>query len=543
MKFLLEKLKLTLENKKGVRVGETTVISKKVHVINQNHPQIVNIISNADAGVVFYNRPVEDEIIHIDLFHEIAICNVSRLSKKLINDLKASPARELIDYIDIQTADGGGRLTGSLNYGNTEAIKKSHLNHVHIAVLLPNDLLKYIFLLVDSIEKGLLEQNIELRKINKIVHKVGNMPVDLSDYTTESDSKLKNRHNSETNYKQESIKLINQFGSVEEVALIFDLLTHQKAKTDFPKKDICDILDYLNNNKFIEIRNGKYKLTNSGENFRNYIIRNQKELETILKKIINNFAKRNNIGQKISATKQKFQKNLKSNKGIAYLTELKDYDTDIELDVIETTKKALVRCFEEENDFYISQKDLVIIKRIAKSRQDICLVIDASASMAGKRLRNAKYLARYLILNTNGRVSVLAFQEKEVVCYVPFTRNFNTLEKGLYSISSNGLTPLASAIYKGVLHVKKSGSIKKPQIILITDGIPTVSLWSQDPIEDAIRAALTVSTNRIEFTCIGLQPNQECLTEIVDVAKGRLFVVEELNKRELLNVAHDLNLK
>ena len=49
-----------------------------------------------------------------------------------------------------------------------------------------------------------------------------------------------------------------------------------------------------------------------------------------------------------------------------------------------------------------------------KLQQDICLIIDASASMAGFRLRNAKYLAKHLILKRHIRISVMAFQEKKL---------------------------------------------------------------------------------------------------------------------------------
>ena len=49
---------------------------------------------------------------------------------------------------------------------------------------------------------------------------------------------------------------------------------------------------------------------------------------------------------------------------------------------------------------------------------------DASASMAGLDLE-MKYLAKYLILKRHIRISVMAFQEKEVNIYVPFTRNYD----------------------------------------------------------------------------------------------------------------------
>lgn len=538
--FHIEKLRLALENEKGVRIGQTSVVSKKVHTLESKRPEIINIISNSDAGKVFYNRANKDEIIHIDLFHEVAVCDVKKLAKKLIDELVISPAKDLLDFIDIQTADGGGKLTGKLSYGKTEMLKKSHLNHVHITCLLSDNMLDCIFLLVDKIEEGLLEQNIELRKVKRILHKEGKTPMDLSDYATDSDSRLKNNKKSNNSMRRESVKLMNEFGSIEEVAQILDLLEDKKTKLSLNKTSsgLCDILKYLNKREFIKNKNYKYELTDRGQELKKYIGKNQKELEVILKKLIRNFAK-NNVKNKVSAIKPKYQKTSKNNRGVAYFKE-QDVDNWMsEIDIVETCKRALNRCHKEKSDFHVSKEDFVSIRRILKSKQDICLLIDASASMSGQRLRNAKYLARYLILNTEGKISVLGFQEKEVTPYVPFTRNFNLLDRGLCSIKPQGLTPLALALNRGLSYIKSFNYIKNPLIILITDGIPTVSYWTSDPVEDAIKAASFISKYKVKFYCIGLQPSRNCLSKIVQAANGKLYVLDELEKTKLVGIASD----
>lgn len=539
--YHIEKLRLALENEKGVRIGQTSVVSKKVHTLESKRPEIINIISNSDAGKVFYNRANKDEIIHIDLFHEVAICDVKKLAKKLIDVLNISPAKDLLDFIDIQTADGGGRLTGKLSYGKTETLKKNHLNHVHIACLMSDNMLEYIFLLVDKIEEGLLEQNIELRKVKKILHKKGKVPMDLSDYATDSDSKLKSNNNEVDNFmRTESLRLIDGFGSVEEVVQILDLLKDNKIKSNKANSGLCDLLRYLNKREFVKNKNHKYELTDRGRELRKYIRQNQRELEVVLKKLIRSFAK-NNVNNKVSAIKPKYQKPFKNDKGVTCLEEQDINDRIGEIDIVETSKKALIRCHKEKSDFHIGEEDFVSVKRILRSKRDICLIIDASASMSGQRLRNAKYLARHLILNTGGKVSVLGFQEKEVVPYVPFTRNFNLLDKGLCSMVSRGLTPLALALYKGLLYIKNFNYIKNPLIILITDGIPTVSCWTSDPINDAVRAASFISKNKVEFYCIGLQPSRNCLSKIVQAANGRLYILDELEKEKLIGIASNFS--
>ena len=79
--------------------------------------------------------------------------------------------------------------------------------------------------------------------------------------------------------------------------------------------------------------------------------------------------------------------------------------------------------------------------------------------------------------------------------------------------------------------------MKNPLIILITDGIPTVSLWSSDPINDAVLAAGKISDKKINFCCIGLQPNKDCLIKVTNAAKGKLYVLDELNREVLVEVA------
>ena len=126
----------------------------------------------------------------MDIFHEITTFNLKQMAD-FLKKTHESLLGYLLDNMDIQTGSGGGRLTGNLSYGITETLIKNHLNHVHLAVLLPDEELKNIFLIVDKVEEALREQDVELRKIERIRHEIGNSPMDMSPYTTDSDSNLK----------------------------------------------------------------------------------------------------------------------------------------------------------------------------------------------------------------------------------------------------------------------------------------------------------------------------------------------------------------
>jgi len=533
----LEKLRKELSNNRGVRVGQTAVVSRKVHIMDTRFPQIVNILINSDAGKAFYNRINKDEVIHIDLFHEIAACDVKRLGNFLKESLYQSRYSNLIDYIDIQTGTGGGRLSGSLDYGKTESLRRNHMNHVHLAVLVDDSLLEVIFFLVDKLEQGLKDQNIEIRRIEKIANQIGNTHMDLSQYSSNSDSLLKQNSDFERELKRDAEELVEQCESIQEVRQILESVKNQSSQREIlntlKKKnpEMDEILRILQGKNFINKSSNRYALTPKGELLEQFIKRNHKELELILKKSLKKVPSFAKIKGVKTVRNLKEQNKVQVGSLICQPPSLEDWIDEI--DVAETCKNALVRNFKEKNPFSIEVQDICSLKRIPKIDQDICLIIDASASMSGYRLKNAKYLAKHLLLKTNRRLSVLAFQEKDVKVFVPFTKDFSLLDQGLNEIVSTGLTPLALALHRSLSYMKTK-RLNNPLIILITDGIPTVPLWSSDPVKDAIESAKEVAKKNINFYCIGLQPNKDCLVKITKAAKGNLFVVEDLNRDSLL---------
>ncbi|SHM52771.1 magnesium chelatase subunit D [Caldanaerovirga acetigignens] len=540
---LLEKIKNEFAKGRGVRIGEAAVASRKIHVISPERPQLVRIITNSDAGKVFYNRFNEGEIVHVDLFHEVRRVDVKKVAENLLKALTEVSKEALGDFIDIQTGSGGGRLTGTLNYGKTESLLKNHLNHVHLAVLLDDDNLDFLLFLIIKVEEALLEQGIEIRKVEKIRNDIGNTPCDLSPYATNSDSFLKQTNFSKgpftENEYQRAIELSEYFGSINELQELLEYFKSEKRKDLFELKkkygDLNEVLARLERNAIVCKKSGVYNLTKEGESLIEYIKQNNKEIELILKRMIRDLPKK---GEKIITPAFGNAKNTLKNKGILSKKIYNKNEWLEEIEITETIKRALIRCYSERKKLSISTEDIVIIKRSFEKGQDICLLIDASASMAGERLRSAKYLAKHIVLTSYRRVSVLTFQEKEVKICVPFTKNFSQVDYGVSSIASSGLTPLALALERALSYMC-SKNLKNPLIILVTDGIPTVPVWSTDPVKDAIIAAQNIRKKKIDFCCIGLQPNKDCLTKIVEAANGKLYIVEELDKDVLVNVLNN----
>lgn len=535
------KLLQELKNNKGVRVGQTAVVSRKVHMINPAAPQKINIIVNSDAGQVFYQRLSPNEIIHIDLFHEIKSFNLKQLAEFLVKTLERSPFNYLMDNIDIQTGSGGGRLTGVLCYGRTESLIKSHLNHVHVAALISDEELESVFLIVNKIEQALLEQGVGLRKVEKIQHEIGNSSVDVSSYASHSDSNLKQETDIFRDERfEETLEMIEHFGGLKQIEDVLEVF-HSKGNNQITlqalKKscsDFDDIVKYLEESNFISKQQNLHYLTARGKELWEFVKRNRRELECILKKTIKNLPKLDKCKGFDSSYFSK--KASRGQRGPSICTPYVPEEWSEEISVPETVRRSIVRSYFENINFYLKQEDIICINRISKLHRDICLIIDASASMAGFRLRNAKYLAKHLILMPQTRISILAFQDKRVNTFVPFTRNYEKLEGGLDKIVATGLTPLALALEKGAEYMSKK-NLRNPLIILITDGIPTVPLWTSDPVNDAVSAAGKIFEKKISFCCIGLQPNKECLIKVTNTARGNLYVLDELNREVLVEVA------
>ncbi len=123
---------------RGVRVGETAVVSTRVHLLEPSRPGVVRILQESDAGRVFYGRRDPGQVVHLDVFHAIALVDHRRVAATIRHEavrLLGMAAAGVCDWVDVQTGTGGGRVSGSLAYGRKPTLRDSHKNHVHITCL------------------------------------------------------------------------------------------------------------------------------------------------------------------------------------------------------------------------------------------------------------------------------------------------------------------------------------------------------------------------------------------------------------------------
>jgi len=105
----------------------------------------------------------------------------------------------------------------------------------------------------------------------------------------------------------------------------------------------------------------------------------------------------------------------------------------------------------------------------------------------------------------------------------------------LATINPAGLTPLASGIMTAVDLIKNT-RVKNPLLVLITDGLPNTPLWTMDAKADALEAASKIPEANISFICIGIEAYRQYLEKVAEKANGVLYVVDDLNKDNLINI-------
>ncbi len=534
----------------AVRIGETAVASRWVHVVDPACPQEVVAMRGLDAGRVFYQRSRPGQIVHIDLFHEVGEVCHHQCAGCIRQALARGNANIDPDFFDVQTATGGGRITGKLIYGQRLQLRRAHLNHVHIAGRLSDEECGVLLDVVAAVEEYVSEQGFEIRKVERVLVQESGQgnPLDTSNYQSQTDSMLKEQTGQGTSPEldasyQVALELAEDFGSITDVLEAMEELERplpvgELVVAPIRQRASADLVEKMVKRGLITRAGTLYQLTDAGVRLRVFLKEHRHELEMQLRRLIRKVPAFLPARDRISHAPPDRKSRPQSNRRLPGIGDING-EHGRELALSDTAVAALCRRHTEEQQgpLTFTAKDMRYYRMRAYKGMDICLLIDASASMAGRRLRAAKFLAQHLLLSTRERVAVIAFQESQCKVHVPFTRNYQKVQTGLGSLQPLGLTPLAEGL-SGALDYVKGARSRQPLLLLITDGIPTVPKWSLNPIEDALSVSMRLVEEKVRFSCIGLEPNRAFLDALATTAQGTLYIVEELKREALVSIAH-----
>ncbi|MGE5675301.1 MAG: vWA domain-containing protein [Mycobacterium leprae] len=490
-----------------------------------------------------------------------------------------------LDFFSLATATGGGRVTGTLEYCRKESLRVAHRNHVHLAGRIADAQLSLLLPMISAVESAILAQGVELRRVERVINRAGTSAdrMDLSPYADEGDTLLRPEQSPGGNGQgggaggstgsgqsgvrggglggdsspwaaldderrlQAAVDLSRRLGSPDEARRILQEFSRESGWAAYPSgsSQAPFLIRQLEQDGLLRRELAGLRLTDAGREMAAYLERHLRDVKLRFRKLIRRMpVAAVKQGAKVSVTAPPPSPDVRYGpiRGTAPVAPGSWFG---DLAVPETVRAAYTRTQLERirsgcmtpAGLRLERRDVHVHLRSSDQPLYICLLIDASASMAGRRILAAKHLARHLLASTRDRIAVIGFQERDVHVYVQFTRDYAQLEEGLSHIQPMGLTPLAHGLSQSLELIRES-RVRRPLLLLITDGIPTVARWSIDPLADALEAARRVGEGKIPFGCIGLQPSRRYLEELTRAAGGSLHVVEELAEDALVTIAH-----
>ncbi len=550
----------------GVRLGESVVVSRKAHarMPEKRIKGQIKILLNRDAGKTYLDFVDVDQVVHIDVYHKPGEIDPKLIAKAIYHNMEqyflekdpqlkyAEEERfkmvaEYMNRIYISTSRGKG-LMYELFQGVIKPITEydEGWNHIHILARLNRDEYYLVYVVAEAVEEVIMNSEVKLAKVRNIAHGNQKQPEDsFAGYIKLPWKKFKGQKAhalpAKENVNQLILKLAEKFGGVDEIEEFMEsystnILKRKGVEQQKKKwgeiehyKDQLEELGLLKNTPFGTI------MTRKGVNLKDFIINHKCELETEIRRNmrkmpaggVSRFRKLGQMQQKSSSIEITNRNKTINNPNISWSGDLAVPET-----VVQAVKNSFMR---GDSRLTIQKEDLHYYQKKTYTPIDVCLLIDASGSMAGDKRQAACYLAEHLLLTGKEKVAVVTFQERSSQVVVPFTRNHNLLRKGLATINPAGLTPMASGIVKAV-DLIKNNRVRNPLLVMITDGVPNTPLWTLDAKSDALEAASFIPEEKIHLVCIGVESNRIFLEKLSNRADGVLYLVDDLNKDNLINI-------
>lgn len=540
---VIEKLLGIFSSDRGVRIGQSTVCSQKMHSFDPETPEEINILQDLDAGQAFYYRTETGSIYHLDTFHQCGLVDHKEAAIKvqqvigvynrhyILGKRGSIDKYDLVkmDFVDIQTSTGGGRITGNLNFGKKLSLRKAHVNHVHLTIMIPPAHLACLIYIILAVEEFILSCDLELRCNEKIknIRSNSTQKNDVTAYVDKSDSLLQGKKTNLPFGASQKNQDENDSTNTSDKSLELKEFSGKRDKNTAGTKPTGGVNSCRPTEAFVQ--KGMINLTGSnvdvyGRKFKGYLEEQLPEIKTHLRNVVRDAKCLCRSSSKSKIIEEKASWSLGGHKS-CYGRREQQYG---ELAITEMVNAAARRMVENRGTiFNIIHEDIRYLPRKKRKKIEFCLVIDASSSMEGQRIQVAKMIARYLFFSTSDRISVIVFQQNQAWIQVPFTHDFRQLEQSLEEIKAYGETPLALGLTACLQYIEQEKA-RNPIIILITDGVPTLGSVSTDPVHDALQVARKIKSNNYGFTCIGLKPHLGYLNQLSEVAGGSIYAVDSL---------------
>jgi magnesium chelatase subunit D len=159
--------------------------------------------------------------------------------------------------------------------------------------------------------------------------------------------------------------------------------------------------------------------------------------------------------------------------------------------------------FNEWGVLRIRSSDLRTKLKERRTGFSILFIVDASSSMRGRgRMAQAKGLLRAYFKESylrRDRVGLLVFRHNRSKVVLPLTSNVRRAEQALEELEVGGKTPLAEGMALGFRTLQQERYRNPDQetvLVVVSDGKPNLSLYGEDPLEEALSVARYIGRNR-----------------------------------------------
>lgn len=176
----------------------------------------------------------------------------------------------------------------------------------------------------------------------------------------------------------------------------------------------------------------------------------------------------------------------------------------------------------------------------------IVFVVDASGSMGvQKRMKAAKEAILSMLLDSyqkRDKIGMVAFRRDGAQTLLDITGSVDLAEKKLQALPTGGRTPLAAGLYQA-WQLLRARRLKDPEmlpmLVLITDGRANRPLWTEDPVEDAVKAADLIRQERIHAVVVDTEQDFISLhiaRQIAQTMDAAYYKVGELKGEQLRSI-------
>ncbi|MGE5416390.1 MAG: vWA domain-containing protein [Acidobacteriota bacterium] len=554
-----------LAREQGVRLGDSCVVSLKAHDTVPMLRGHVKVLTNWDAGMHYLKVPEAGQFVNMTVYHRKGDIEPVVVARRILlsieehlqrNDsrltfMEGEKFRRAMDILfDIHIVTNGGRGTAyDLLMGRIEPADddEEDLNHVRVLLPLSKEQYSLILPIAEGVEDALMEdEGVELARVKRVYNakgkenqaansKSGGLMIPWKKLKNASPMVLK------ANQHQLMMKLVERFGSVDDVRDFLEAqsgsILNRRSK-EAQKRKWGDMEEHIKDLEEMGLLKkswtGTTNLTNFGEEVKKFLVTHECEIAAEMRRNLRKVPKGTGRFHKMVDSRQhvsriEFNNHSKTRRAV-------DSTRSGNLAVPETIVRGkIASLMRRESRLSIKREDIRIYDKRSYIPMNLCLVIDTSFSMQGEKKQAAFFLAQHLLITGRDKVAVVTFMDKDGRVIVPFTKNQRMLSRGLAGITPQGMTPMADGIVKAI-DLIKSVRLDNPTMVLITDGMPNVPLWTFDAEKDALDAAQRIADNKINFLCIGVEANKEYLTQLAETGHGKLYVVDNLSRSNLINI-------